>query len=423
MTFGKVLLMSSDRSQSQEETEALEWLGTQASAMLHLVRDLCQQNSGTFNARGVAAVVDRLEHEYRGHDDYPALGDWVEQQTTPAAEVLDDHGEMGSFPLGPTLRVEARPKAGQQIFLCIHTDTVYELAHPFQKCQWLSNGHLNGPGVIDAKGGLVVMLFALRAFERTSLAQRLGWKVVLNPDEEIGSLGSHTILKEVSQQCRFGLLFEPVMPDGAMVSSRKGSGNFTLVCRGKSAHAGRNFSAGRNAIVHLARCVTELDTLNHTVPGDATINIGRLQGGGAVNVVPDFAMARINVRGEDPQQIELIMSQIHGVVHRFGRDPDYQLNLSGQITSPPKVLDAASHRIQERIEETGRRIGVPIYWRSSGGASDGNKLSGWGVPNIDTLGPVGDHLHSPDEYLVVDSLVQRARLATALLLSFAANPL
>jgi glutamate carboxypeptidase len=415
--------MSSDRSHDAEKRDALAWLGTQQDAMLQLVQDLCHQNSGTFNARGVAAVVDRLHREYQGHGDFDPVGDWVEQQPTPPAEVLNDLGEIDTFPLGPTLRVEARPNAEQQVFLCIHTDTVYDLVHPFQKCQLRSNGQLNGPGVIDAKGGLVVMLFALRAFERTALARRLGWKVVLNPDEEIGSLGSHAILKEVSQKCRFGLLFEPVMPDGALVSSRKGSGNFTLVCRGKSAHAGRNFSAGRNAIVHLARCVTELDSLNHTVPGESTINIGRLHGGGAVNVVPDFALARINVRGTDPHEIDTILGHIHGVVERFGRDPDYQLSLTGQITSPPKVLDSSSHRIQERIEETGHEIGVPIHWRASGGASDGNKLSGWGVPNIDTLGPVGDHLHSPDEFLVIDSLVQRARLATALLLSFAAQPL
>ncbi len=408
---------------SPDLKNALDWLGTQHGAMLELVQDLCNQNSGTFHAQGVAAVVDRLLDEFKGAGKYPPLGDWVEQQPTPAAEILNDQGHIDAFPLGPTLRAEARPNVAHQVFLCIHTDTVYDLAHPFQKCQFLTNGHLNGPGVIDAKGGLVVLLFALRAFERTSLASRLGWKVVLNPDEEIGSLGSHSILKSVAQQCRFGLLFEPVMPDGAMVSSRKGSGNFTLVCRGKSAHAGRNFAAGRNAIVHLARCVTELDALNHTVPGDSTVNIGRLHGGGAVNVVPDFAMARINVRGVDPEQIDRIMGHIRDVVARFSRDADYQLNLTGQITSPPKVLDAASRLIQERIEVTGRHLGVPIHWRPSGGASDGNKLSGWGIPNIDTLGPVGDHLHSPDEYLVVDSLVQRARLAAALLMSFAAEPL
>lgn len=401
----------------------MEWLGSQPSAMLELLQELCNQNSGTFNAAGVGAVAERLKHEYAGHGDYAALGDWVKLQATPPAEVLNDQGLIDSFPLGPTFRAEARPNAAQQVFLCIHMDTVYEVGHPFQKCRFLANGHLNGPGVIDAKGGLVVLLSALRAFERTAISQRLGWKVVLNPDEEIGSLGSHPILKEVSQQCQFGLLFEPVMPDGAMVSSRKGSGNFNLVCHGRSAHAGRNFSAGRNAIVHLSRCLVELDALNHTVPGDSTINVGRVHGGGAVNVVPDFAMARLNVRGADPMQIEQILTHIRNVVARFSQDSDYRLSLTGQVTSPPKVLDAASRRIQDRIEATGHQIGVPISWRPSGGASDGNKLSGWGIPNIDTLGPVGDHLHSPDEYLVIDSLLQRARLATALLCSFASEPL
>ncbi len=409
--------------QSSECVEALSWLETQQAAMLELLQDLCNQNSGTFNVRGVQAVVDRLQMEYAGHGEYPRLGDWVEQFPTPPAEVLNDLAQVEAYPLGPMLRAEARSGAAQQVFLCIHTDTVYELAHAFQKCQLRPDGTLNGPGVIDAKGGLVVMLFALRAFERTSLAQQLGWKVLLNPDEEIGSMGSHATLKEVSQQCRFGLLFEPVLPDGALVSSRKGAGNFTLICRGRSAHSGRNFAAGRNAVVYLARCVAEIDSLNHTVAGESTVNVGRFHGGGAVNVVPDFAMARVNVRAVDPEQLDEILGHIRGIVERFDRDPDYQLRIEGHVTSPPKVVDAASRQIQVRIEETGKGLGVPIHWRPSGGASDGNKLSGYGVPNVDTLGPVGDHLHSPEEYLVVESLVQRAKLAAGLLMNVAARPL
>lgn len=409
--------------QAPDAVAALSWLETQQSAMVELLQDLCNQNSGTFNVRGVEAVVNRLHQEYAGHGDYPPLGDWVDQFPTPPAEILNDAAQIESFPLGPMLRAEARPNAAQQVFLCIHTDTVYELAHPFQSCRFLPDGKLNGPGVIDAKGGLVVMLFALRAFERTALAQQLGWKVLLNPDEEIGSMGSHVALKEVSQQCRLGLLFEPVLPDGALVSSRKGAGNFTLICRGRSAHSGRNFAAGRNAVVYLARCIAEIDSLNHTVAGDSTVNVGRFHGGGAVNVVPDFAMARVNVRAVDPEQLEGILRHIRAIVERFDRDPDYQLRMEGHVTSPPKVVDAASRLIQVRIEEAGKALGVPIHWRPSGGASDGNKLSGYGVPNVDTLGPVGDHLHSPDEYLVVESLVQRAKLATALLMNLAGRPL
>jgi glutamate carboxypeptidase len=409
--------------ESPDVVDALDWLGTQQDAMLQLVVELCNLNSGTFHARGVEQVVDRLQKEYAGQTGFAAVGEWVDQFPTPPATVMNDVGQSESVALGPTLRAEARPQAAQQVFLCIHTDTVYDLSHPFQTCQLLPDGRLNGPGVIDAKGGLVVLLFALRAFERTALASRLGWKVLLNPDEEIGSVGSQALIKEVAQLCRFGLLFEPVLPDGAMVSSRKGSGSLTLTCRGRSAHSGRNHADGRNAIVYLARCIAEIDSLNHTVPGDSTINVGRFTGGGAINVVPDFAIARINVRAIDPEQAESILAHVRGIVERFNRDPDYQLRLEGGFSSPPKVLDAASRAIQLRIEETGHQVGVPVYWRPSGGASDGNKLSGFGVPNIDTLGPVGDHLHSANEYLVVDSLVQRARLAAALLMNFAQTPL
>jgi glutamate carboxypeptidase len=408
---------------SPDVIAALDWLGTQQEAMLQLVVELCNQNSGSFHARGVERVVERLHKEYAGHSGFDRIGDWADQFPTPPARVVNDFGQPESLDLGPTLRVEARPSAAQQVFLCIHTDTVYDLTHPFQSCQFLPDGRLNGPGVIDAKGGLVVLLFALRAFERTALAQNLGWKVLLNPDEEIGSVGSQALIKEVAQQCRFGLLFEPVLPDGALVSSRKGSGSLTLICRGRSAHSGRNHADGRNAIVYLARCIAEIDSLNYTVPGESTVNVGRFTGGGAINVVPDFAIARINVRALDPERAEVIMSHIQGIVERFSRDTDYELKLEGGFTSPPKVLDAASRAIQQRIEETGHQVGVPVYWRPSGGASDGNKLSGFGVPNIDTLGPVGDYLHSVNEYLLVDSLLPRARLAAALLMNFAQTPL
>lgn len=409
-----------------EIKSAMEWLDAQQPAMLALVQDLCEMNSGTFNARGVERVVERLYREYAGDQvgaEYSALGDLREIRPTPPARMVNDQGQEEVFELGPHLVVEARPERDQQIFLCIHTDTVYDLAHPFQHCRFLPNGHLNGPGVIDAKGGLVVLLFALRAFERTSWARELGWKVLLNPDEEIGSLGSQGVLKEISQRCRLGLLFEPVLPDGALVQSRKGAGNFTLVCRGKSAHSGRDFQAGRNAVVHLSRCVAEMDQLNQLGIGNATINVGRFVGGGPVNMVPDLAVARLNVRVSDPAEADEVMLKIRDVLRRYQSDPDYQVTMEGEFTSPPKVLDAAGHRIQRRIEEVGKPLGVPIHWRPSGGASDGNKLSGFGVPNIDTLGPVGDHLHSANEYLVVESLSQRAKLTAGLLLSFARAPL
>ena len=155
-----------------------------------------------------------------------------------------------------------------------------------------------GPGVIDAKGGLVVLLTAIDAVERSDLAGNLGWELFLNTDEEIGSPGSAAFFAEAAKRNHLALLFEPAMPDGALVSERKGSGNFSLVVRGRAAHAGRDFSAGRNAIVAAADFAVAVHRLNGTIP-EVTLNVARIDGGGPANVVPDLAVCRLNAGSRD----------------------------------------------------------------------------------------------------------------------------
>lgn len=387
---------------------ALRWLDQQSDTMLKLLIQLCDQNSGTFNATGVSQVADILQQQYQG------LGDHCERQATPPACLLNDLGQEESFPLGPNLLVEARPNLARRFFLCIHMDTVFDEQHPFQKCRISEPGILNGPGVIDAKGGQVVMLYALRAFEMTMAAKNVGWRVFMNPDEEIGSLGSTPRLLELARDCELGLLFEPVLPDGSMVAARKGSGNFTIVCRGQSAHSGRDFHAGRNAVVHLAKVLIAIDQLN-SEPSDVTYNVGRVQGGGPVNMVPDLAVARLNIRAQDPQACDEAVAAVQTIIDQHGANPDYQLQLDGVFSSPPKVVDSGTVKIQQVIQRCASSLQLPLSWRDTGGASDGNKLSGIGIPNVDTLGPVGNHLHSSKEFLVTESLVQRAKLAAAVL--------
>ena len=134
--------------------------------------------------------------------------------------------------------------------------------HEFQTCSKLDNGNINGPGVADAKGGIVVMLAALRALESSPLAGSIGWDVLLNADEEIGSPGSVHVVKKLASRCDVGLLYEPALPDGTLVSWRKGSGNFTFVVRGRAAHAGREFEKGRNAIVAVSRLIDQIAEFN-----------------------------------------------------------------------------------------------------------------------------------------------------------------
>lgn len=399
-----------------ENEKALSWLDDQQQNMLDLVLELCSLNSGTFHAQGVEKVATILQREYEG------LGDRVTLEPTPAAEMLNDQGIRESFPLGPNLLVEARPHLARRFFLCIHMDTVFPPEHSFQTCRQIEPDILNGPGVIDAKGGQVVMLYALRAFERSGYAEKIGWRAFMNPDEEIGSLGSTPRLEALAKGSELGLLFEPVLPDGSMVAARKGSGNFTLVCRGRGAHSGRDFHAGRNAIVHLSRCLIEIDQLNRP-DSETTYNVGRVQGGGPVNMVPDLAVARVNVRANDPADCQKAMDQLQAIIQRFAEDTDYQLHLEGHFSSPPKVVDLGTRQIQQVIEQEASGMDIPVQWRNTGGASDGNKLSGIGIPNVDTMGPAGNFLHSDKEYLVISSLVQRAKLTAAVMMQIAEHGL
>ena len=144
------------------------------------------------------------------------------------------------------------------------------------------------------------MLTALKALEASPLAGKIGWEVLLNADEEIGSPGSIGVIKQIAARCDLGLLYEPALPDGTLVSWRKGSGNFSFVVRGKAAHAGREFEKGRNAIVAASRLIDEIANLN-TDP-EVTYNAGRISGGGPLNVVPDLAIGRVNVRVKTVEQ-------------------------------------------------------------------------------------------------------------------------
>lgn len=404
--------MSEVESADQSTAEALSWLESQKDQMVQKIIDLCNQNSGTFHVQGVEKVVQSLKLEYEG------LADSVQQHPTPPAVNINEKGKHTQAPLGPNLQIGKRVDKENKVFLCIHTDTVFAPDHPFQECRWLDETTLNGPGVIDAKGGQVVMLYALSAFEKTEWAKQIGWRVFINPDEEIGSLGSAPILRELASDCQMGMLFEPALPDGSMVAGRKGAGNFTIICRGVGAHSGRDFEKGRNAIVRLASVIAKIDELNQSSGLDATFNVGRVSGGGAVNMVPDLAIARINVRVLDNETKDNAYRLIEKIV-QAANEKDYSLELHGEFSSPPKPVDNGTRQIQARTDAASKILGVPVSWRNTGGASDGNKLAGIGVPNIDTFGPCGDNLHNDREYLKVDSLVPRTKLAVQVLIDFA----
>jgi len=400
----------------------LDWIDTLHDQVCQQVTDWCNINSGTENLAGIAAMAEVLRKEFG------VLGGTFEEVPVPPAESIDSRGRPTQISLGPALRFTKRHPVSPdpsgsghrplRVLLNIHRDTVYGIGDPFQSCTLLDANTLRGPGVVDAKGGLAVMLAALRTLERSPYAERIGWEVLINSDEEIGSPGSAALLARAARENDLGLLFEPALPDGSLVSRRRGTGNFTVVLHGRSAHAGRDFERGRSAIVALAELIVQLHALNGAMPG-VTVNVGRVEGGGAFNVVPDLAIARVNVRTTEPQDEGRIVSELRRIVAAAGAKDGIAAELHGGITSPPKLPDDRTRRLMEMVESCGRDLGLPIHWRDSGGASDGNKLAAAGLPNIDTLGPRGGNIHSPDEFLLLDSLVERAKLTALLLMKLA----
>jgi glutamate carboxypeptidase len=392
--------------------QTLAWIDSQRDAMRDRVIEWCNINSYTFNVAGVNRMGNEVAKVLQ------AMGAEIEWIDVPPAESIDQRGAMTRQPLGKALRARKRPNAPLKVFLGIHLDTVYPLDQPFQFVETIDTNTLRGPGVIDAKGGLVVLLTALAAFEQSNVANQIGWEVLLNPDEEIGSPGSAPLLVESAHRNQFGLVFEPAIGDGNLVDSRKGSGNFTIVVHGKAAHAGRDFNSGRNAIVALAQIVAKLHALNDTLPA-IIVNIGNIEGGGAVNVVPDLAIARVNIRTTLPEDESKLREKFNQIINEANQRDGIRATLHGNLSSPPKPLDARSRSLLDQILACARELGLNLSTQPSGGTSDGNKLAAAGLPVIDSLGPRGGKLHSPEEFLHIDSLPERAKLTALILLKFA----
>jgi glutamate carboxypeptidase len=361
----------------------------------------------------------------------------LEAQRAALAEVMGElPGELKGVPLADSHEVAAdgalkaqvhpdalmltvRAEAPVQVVLTGHYDTVYPAGTSFTTVTPRADGALNGPGLADMKGGISVMLAALRALEDHPAKANLGYRVLLSPDEEIGSLASGPVLAELAKGGHVGLTYEPAMAGGALAAQRKGSGNFHIVVRGRAAHAGRDFDKGRNAITAAADLATRLTAANGQREG-VTLNVARIDGGGPLNMVPDLAVVRFNIRLPDAQAGAWALDFVQAQVSATQSD-GIAAELHGGFTRPAKPFNAAQQRLFGAVKETGALIGQEITWAPSGGVCEGNNLFAAGLPNVDTLGVRGGDIHSEDEYAWPESFVERAQLSALLLAKLASG--
>ena len=393
---------------STTETDAVATLD--AAPMLAQVEAWAAINSGTRNLAGLATMAATLA------DAFAVLpGTMRSVDPAPVESVMAD-GSVAALDHGRHLLLTVRPAASVQLLLTGHMDTVYPVDHAFQAVHRIDAATLGGPGVADMKGGLAVMLAALRAVETTPLAARIGYSVVVNSDEETGSLSSAALLAEAARGRIAALTYEPALPDGTLAGARGGTGNFSIVVRGRSAHAGRNPEEGRNAVVAAADLAVRLSKA--TGPG-LTVNPARIDGGGPNNVVPDHAVLRVNFRPADAVAIERARAHLEAAVAAVAADHDVAIAVHGGFNRPPKPIDPAAARLFALVKGVGTDLGLDIAWRATGGVCDGNNIAATGVPVIDTMGVRGGAIHSVDEYMLIDSLTERAALSAVTILRLA----
>lgn len=374
--------------------------------------DWARTNTGSWNREGLEILAPKLVEAFS------ALDAKVEMVRGPAFERINDKGRTEGFETGPVIRISSRPGADTQIIMSGHYDTVFP-PNTFTEITDLRDGRLNGPGLADMKGGLSVMLGALQAFEAGPLKDRLGYQIVITPDEETGNFVSAPMLTEAAQSgAMVGMTYEPCMDTGAMSGGRKGSAVFDIVLHGKSAHAGRAKEEGRSAIEAAAKVVVELEGLNGAYEG-VTFNVGAIDGGGAVNIVPDLAIVRFGARAPDADAAAWATENVQRLLAEATAKDGITGHMHGGFYRPPKPRNDAQQALFDAVSKTGEAIGLQLEFVDTGGVCEGNNIFAAGVPNVDTLGVMGGRIHSDEEYVVMSSFVERAQLSGLLLNRFA----
>jgi glutamate carboxypeptidase len=368
-------------------------------------------NSGSRELAGLAQMRDALV------DAFAALPGALERIPLAPSRRVTAAGDLVDDPHGDAIALRVRPDAPIQVALTGHYDTVFPASHPFQTPQRRADGMLHGPGCADMKGGLSVMLAALEGFERLPEARHVGYAILLSPDEEIGSPASAPLLAALGARAQVGMTYEPALASGALVGARKGSGNFSLALMGRAAHVGRAFADGASAVVAAADAALRLHALNDRRDG-VTVNIGAIDGGGPVNVVPDRAVVRFNVRAPDAAAQAWAEAGIAAAIAAVAH-PGVSIALHGGFTRPPKPLSPALEAAIAWARGAGAQLGLDLQFGASGGVCEGNNLTAAGCPTIDTLGPRGGALHSDEEFALIDSFAERAQLSYLMLAALA----
>ncbi len=392
-TRSTILRRPFPKPQISDFPDRLPWFRERQGAMVETVRQMVEIESPSDNK----AAVDRLGRWLAGK--FEALGG---HSKFHRASDFGDHLQV-DFP-----GRDRRPP----VLLLGHLDTVYPLGTlPTMPCRE-AGGRLYGPGTLDMKSGIAMMLYAIDSMRDQSGTVPRAVSVLLVSDEEVGSCSSRRITEELAKKMTAVFVLEPSYgKKGAVKTARKGVGEYALKVTGRAAHAGLDFEKGHSAILELARQIERISRLVDRKRG-LTLNVGLVQGGTRANVVAAEAKATIDVRVARKADAMTIDRKLRGLK---AVDRQCKLELHGGVDRPPMERSPHVVRLFQSAAELARRMGWSLEEATVGGGSDGNLTAALGIPTLDGLGGVGEGAHAPTESIVSSELPRRAALLAGLI--------
>jgi glutamate carboxypeptidase len=348
-------------------------------------------NSYSHNTQGVAQVAQEVSK-------------YLPSPLILESSISSDDGVVWTCHHGPSNELP--------ILLVGHLDTVFPPGS-FDTGVVAQGPYLLGPGVADMKGGVVVILGALWVLDRLGFLPQTPLILSFNGDEEIGSPTSAKKLAELARASRLGLVFECGGPEGSVVTSRRGLHRYRLEIHGEAGHSGTHQGAKESAVVELAHKILQLEALNDPKAG-ISLNVGRVKGGTAVNIIPAEAEAELEVRFYEEQKDNEIEEKIRTIV-RSKPQSKVRISLTKRHGRPAMVCTPAISHLHRAAVQTARKINLELPEEARGGASDANLLAATNLPTLDGLGPVGEMDHSKNERIFKNSLFQRVELLVHLL--------
>lgn len=356
--------------------------------MLEVLKELVNTDSGSHDKAGVDQIGQMLKEKYK--------------------DIGFIANVRGSNQYGNSLVLRHQDAEEPDILILAHMDTVFPKGTAKERPFSIQDSKAHGPGVIDMQASHVLLLYALRALIDEQIPVYKNVEIVLNSDEELGTISSRSLIEERSKGKKYALVMEPARPDGSVVSSRRGAGRYELEVKGKAAHSGMNPEDGVSAIDELAYKVIELKALADPVNG-VNINVGLMEGGTSVNTIAPSAKAGIDVRITNAEQAEMIDKKVREVCGK-STIPGTELTLSGGINRPPMEFTKGTKALVDIVEDEAKKMGINVGHITTGGGSDASFTASMGVPTLDGLGPVGGNQHTKEEYLMVDTLAERTIL-------------